>query len=397
MAAQETDILRPRSGEGHARVGFIELFFDLVFVFAVTRLSHTLLERLTPEGAAQTAFLLLAVWIVWMWTTWAANWLDARSRAVRIMLLILMGAGLVMSASIPEAFGARGLSFALAYAFIHNFRNAFTVWALRKGAKNERRNFQRIQVWLLIGGALWIAGALNDGAMRWALWSAALFAEIGSPWWGFYTPGLGVSSTKDWAVDPAHMAERCGLFVILSLGESIIILGATFGGLHWTGATVAAFAVGFVIAAAMWWIYFATAAERAEDAFEHHDDAGRIARAAYTYAHIPIVAGIILTAVAGELLLAHPTGHVSRETLSTLTLGPELFLIGNALFSRMALGRWPFSHLAAVAGLALLYGGGAASPPLAVGGLVTAGLLAVAVWETVFPAPIKPQRRAVNE
>lgn len=378
----QASILRARQGEGHARVGFIELFFDLVFVFAITRLSHSLLAHPTLEGAAETLFLLLAVWIVWMWTTWAENWLDARHAAVRILMLVLMGAGLVMSAAIPDAFGGRGLVFALAYVFMHNLRNAFTVWALRKGAANERRNFQRIQAWLALSGVLWIAGAFVDGEARWAIWSLALLTDFAGPWCSFWTPGMGKSTTADWAVDPAHMAERCGLFVILSLGESIIILGATFSGHDWDAAHFAAFGFGFAGAVAMWWIYFATAAERAEHAFAHHADAGRIARAAYTYAHIPIVAGIILTAVADELLLAHPTGHAEAALLMTLTGGAALFLAGNAVFSRLATGRWPLSHLAGVAGLAALWLAGAHLSPLMAGGAVAALLFLVALWES---------------
>lgn len=389
------EILRRRDSADHAKVGFIELFFDLVFVFAITRLSHSLLEHFTLEGAAQTAFLLLAVWIVWMWTTWAANWLDAKSAAVRILLLVLMGAGLVMSASIPQAFGDKGLYFALAYAFMHNARNAFTVWALRNGAENERRNFQRIQVWLLISGALWITGAFFEGDARWLIWGLALFAEIGSPWWGFRTPGMGRSTTRDWTVDPAHMAERCGLFIILSLGESIIILGATFSGLHWDVVHFTAFMAGFAAAVAMWWIYFATAAERAEDAFAHHEDAGRIARAAYTYAHIPIVAGIILSAVADELFLAHPGGHAAMGTLAAIMGGPALFLFGNACFSRMATGRWPSSHFVALAALGLAFVAGFYLAPLA-SGLNAAIILAlVAFWESTRVE--KPAEKTAKE
>ncbi len=317
----QSGVLRSREGAGHAKVGFIELFFDLVFVFAVTRLSHLQLEHQSLEGAAQTAFLLVAVWVVWMWTTWATNWLDSRASIVRVLFLVLMGAGLVMSSALPEAFGERGLVFALAYAFMHNLRNAFTVWALKDGEKRERRNFLRIQFWLVVSGVLWIAGGFAEGDMRWGLWIVALFAEIGAPWWGFRTPGMGASTTRDWTIDPGHMAERCGLFVILSLGESIIILGATFTGLPWDGAHIAAFALGFLVAISMWWIYFATAAERAEQAFENHPDAGRVARAAYTYAHIPIVAGVIIAAVAVELLLAHPTGHTEPPLIAALCAG----------------------------------------------------------------------------
>ncbi len=387
-------LLRDRNAPGHGRVGFIELFFDLVFVFAVTRLSHLLLGNLTPAGAAQTAFLLLAVWTVWVWTTWASNWLDSRHPTVRLMFLTLMGAGLIMSAAIPEAFGDRALAFAAAFAFMQNARNAVIVWALRGGAPNERRNFIRIQIWLLVGGALWIAGAFAEGEARWAIWIAALFAELGSPWWGFWTPGLGRSTTDDWRVDPAHMAERCGLFVILALGESIIILGATFADLAWDVSHLAAFGLGLTGAAATWWIYFASAAERAEEAFARHRDAGRVARAAYTYAHIPIVAGIILTAVACELVLAHPTARGEAEAFAVILGGPALFLLGNAIFARLACGNYPHSHFAGLLALLAAFVAavftGAGSSLIGAAGVSVVVLLLVAGRETL-------RRRRINE
>jgi low temperature requirement protein LtrA len=379
-------VLRDRDAPGSERVNFVELFFDLVFVFAVTQLSHGLLEHTSVEGALETLFLMLAVWTVWMWTTWITSWLETRSTSVRLLLFAIMAAGLVMSVSIPEAFGEHGIYFALAYVAIHHGRTLFVVWALRKGKPNERRNFERIEVWMLVSVVPWIAGGFLEGEARWALWLLGLGIDLGAPWWRFWVPGWGGSKTEDWTIKPAHMAERCGLFVILSLGESIIILGATFAGHEWTWAAKAAFGVGFLGEIAMWWIYFATTAEAADEAFLHHRDAGRVARAAYTYAHIPIVAGIILTAVADELVLAHPTGHVATATLAAALGGPALFLGGSAVFYRLACGAVPLSHLA---GLALLAAGVPLAPQLSPLALATATmgvLVLVGAWETIAPA-----------
>lgn len=386
-AARSRAVLRDRAAPDHGKVGFVELFFDLVFVFAITQLSHGLLEHLTLEGALETGFLMLAVWAVWMWTTWAINWLDTTHAAVRLMLFAVMAAGLVMSISIPEAFGARGLPFALAYAFMHLIRNAFTIWALRAGSPAERRNFVRIHVWLTIGAALWIAGAFADGPARWAFWAGALLAELGSPWWGFWTPGLGASTTADWQVDPAHIAERCGLFVIIALGESIIMLGATFAGLHWDAAHAGAFALGFLGAVAMWWVYFVTTAEPAEHLFAAHADPGRVARAAYTYAHIPLVAGLVTVAVADELVLAHPAGHVAPAILAATLGGPALFLAGSALFRRLLCGGFPASHLVGLTVLGLAIPAAPHMSPLALAAWATGALVIVAAWETAAPPP----------
>ena len=303
------------------------------------------------------------------------------------MLFAIMAAGLLLSTSIPDAFGERGLAFAGAYAFMQNARNLFLLRAIGDGDPPSARNFRRIQAWLLVSAALWIAGGLGEGETRVALWVAALAAEYGSPWIGFWTPGLGRSTTADWRVSPYHFAERAGLFVIIALGESILVTGATFAGLEWTPPHSAAFAVAFAGAIAMWWVYFATTADEASEELARHADPGQLARAAYSYSHIPMVAGIIVAAVGDELLLAHPTGHVETAALAAMLGGPALFLWGSALFNRMIYGEYPRSHWV---GLALLAAGvpmARAAPPLALGAATTLVLTLVGAGETRASAP----------
>ena len=140
MFGGRTNHLRTRHGHDHHRVTFVELFFDLVFVFAVTQLSHGLLKHLTPIGALQTALMILGVWWLWMFTCWATNWLDPEKPAVRLLLFALMLAGLVLSASIPKAFEDRALPFACAYVVIQVGRSLFMLWALRHHDANNFRN-----------------------------------------------------------------------------------------------------------------------------------------------------------------------------------------------------------------------------------------------------------------
>ncbi|HZD25286.1 MAG TPA: low temperature requirement protein A, partial [Alphaproteobacteria bacterium] len=182
MSLATPSLLRRRDGASSGRVTAVELFFDLVFVFAVTQLSHTLLEALTPAGALRTALLLTAVWWVWIYTSWVTNWLDPERAPVRLCLFVLMLAGLLLSVSIPEAFGERGLLFAGAYAFMQVGRTLFFLWAVRGGPFNMVRNFQRILVWLTLSGLVWIAGGLAEGGLRLALWALALLVEFVSPW-----------------------------------------------------------------------------------------------------------------------------------------------------------------------------------------------------------------------
>jgi low temperature requirement protein LtrA len=308
MTVPQPALLRSSHVKDSSKVGWVELFFDLVFVFSVTQLSHLLIADATWNGAAETTFLTLVVWVAWMWTTWAMNWLDARHPAVRVLLFVMMAAGLVLSAAIPEAFGERALAFAGAYVFIQNVRTLFTVFALRGGQHNEYVNFIRIEIWLAFASIFWIAGALFEGEARWALWITGLAIDVFAPWVRFWCPGLGSSTVADWSVDPAHIAERCGLFVIIALGESVIMTGATFAELQWDTYNAPAFAAAFIGTVAMWWVYFATTAEEATELFERRADPGAVARAAYTYAHIPIIAGIILTAVGDELVPPIPSG-----------------------------------------------------------------------------------------
>src|SRR5262245_20512827 len=135
-------LLRERKAHEHSRVTFVELFFDLVFVFAVTQVSHFLLEHFSVMGVLEAALLFLAVWWVWIYTSWATNWLDPDTAPVRLMLFALMFAGLVMSTSLPEAFDSRGLAFAAAYVFAQVGRSVFMLWVLRAHHPVNFRNFQ---------------------------------------------------------------------------------------------------------------------------------------------------------------------------------------------------------------------------------------------------------------
>src|SRR5919202_4763067 len=184
-------LLRTRDG-GEQRVTPLELFFDLVYVFAITQLSHLLLSHLTVGGALETLFLLLAVWWAWVYTTWVANWFDPDRLPVRLMLVAVMLASLVMSVAIPDAFGERGLVFALAYVAIQVGRTLFVVLALDKSS-SLGRNFQRILAWFAIPAVPWIVGGLLEGEVRYVLWVLALALEYAGPVTGFYTPGLGRS------------------------------------------------------------------------------------------------------------------------------------------------------------------------------------------------------------
>jgi len=371
-----------RSRDSHARVTFVELFFDLVFVFAVTQLSHTLLEKLTLIGALQTLFLLLAVWWVWMYTCWFTNWVDPDRPPVRTLIFVLMLAGMLLSASLPHAFDGEALLFASAYVFSQIVRSAFMLWATHGHDQLNFNNFRRIICWQAMSGAFWISGGFAFGSTRVVLWMLALGIECLGPYAGFHVPGLGRSGTSDWRVDGAHMAERSALFVIIALGESILVTGTTAAAQPATVANVGAFVIAFVGSVAMWWIYFNIGAERGSRQIAQSADPGRIARAVYTYFHIPIVAGIVVCAVADEITIAHPGGHMEVAAATALLGGPALYLAGNLLFKRASAQYYPLSHLVGLGLLLLLAPLAMAMTPLALGGATSVVFIVVATWET---------------
>jgi low temperature requirement protein LtrA len=398
----EHSLRRPRSG--HAQVTNIELFFDLVYVFAVTQLSHYLLGHLTLTGALQCGLLLVMVWLLWAYTTWVTNWLDPGLIPVRLLLLALMLVSLVLSAGLPEAFTDGGLLVGGAYALMQVGRCLFAVWAL-SGAL--QRNFQRILCWCCLSSGLALAGGLVPGA-RAEFWAAAALVDLVGGLAGFYTPGLGRSLTQDWDIEGGHFAERCQAFILIALGESIVVIGATLARLlagplaapHASaGPTVAAFVVAFVAAAAMWWLYFDRSAEAGAEAIARSADPGRLGRSAYHFVHPIMVAGIIVAAAGDEIVLSHPRAPAAAAFSWLILGGAGLYLAGLAAFKAVVWGRISWTRIGALALLALL---GLAAPHLAVlalDGCTAAVMVAVAVAdhftrEKIEAAPLAADQSA---
>jgi low temperature requirement protein LtrA len=330
----------------------------------------------------QTLMLMMAVWWVWIYTTWITNWLDPERISVRVMLFVLMLAGLILSGAIPHAFDTTGLVFAGAYAFMQVGRTLYMLWAVRDEPRLHR-SFVRIAVWLVTSSALWIAGGVAHDGMRMALWAGALAIELVGPAAAYWVPVLGRTPAGDWNVEGGHMAERCGLFVIIALGESILVTGATFADLPISASTIAAFLAALIGSIAMWWIYFDAAAEAATARIAEAEEPGRLARSAYTYIHLPIVAGIIVSAVADELVLKHPDGHVDAPTAAVILGGPALYLAGAALFKWNVWSVVSHRRIAGLVALAALIPLAGVMTALAYAASASAVLVSVAAWETV--------------
>jgi low temperature requirement protein LtrA len=385
LAGPSTRHLRPR-GEGMEQpITTVELFFDLVYVFAITQLSHMILGDLTVAGAGRAAFLLLIVWWAWIYTTWMANWFDPASPAVGAVLTGVMLASLLMAAALPGAVGAHGVLFAVSYVALQVGRN---VAAARLLARDQplRDVFERLASWSAASGLLWLAGAALPGDRRLLLWVPAVVLDLCAPVAGYWLPRRGHALTTDYDIAGGHFTDRCQGFIIIALGESIVVTGATAADAGLTATVVLCLGVAFLETAALWWLYFGAVAERSRQIMSSCGDPGRLARDAYTYLHAPIVAGIIAVAVGDDLLIAEPSHTLHGVALAMVLGGPVLFLVGESLFRLRVTGAANVERLAVAGLLILLAPLGAQISALALSAAVAALLCALALWELRAPA-----------
>ena len=333
-------------------------------------------------AAAETAFMLVALYWAWNYTTWMTNWFDPDTVPVRLVLVFVMAASLLMAVAIPEGFGEYALLFACAYSGLQIGRNAFVVAVTPRGRFNQ--NFRQILGWSLLSAPLWIAGGIVDAeAARWVLWLGALGLDLAGPLVTYWLPGMGTTPMSQWEIEGAHFGERFQLFVIIALGESIVLAGATASDTGLSVDVVASLLLAFLSSTALWWLYFgqvgSAVLERIRAATV--EERGQIGRDIYTYLHLPIVAGIVLVAVADELVIAHPTDALHDGGALVALGGPALFLAG--LMACAARVGQPQSAPRAVAIVVLL----AAVPPasgadgLLVSALLTALLTGLVVAE----------------
>jgi low temperature requirement protein LtrA len=385
MPTQRDSMLRDRNA-GHAAVSYLELFLDLVFVFAITQLSQFLLGHLTPFGVLETLLLFLAVWWAWIYTTWATNWIDPERGPVRVVIAGVMIGSLVMSSALPFAFANGGLTFALAYVAIQILRTCFVVWAMRRDLRATALALLHAIAYFVLSAVFWVWGGIEADAMtRAGLWGVALVIEYAAPAFEFYLPWFGRATSGDWTISGGHMAERCALFIIIALGEGIIVTGSEFAHAAAGWPEILAFVTAFASSFAMWWVYFDLGAVRGAEHIARNADPGRVARDAYTFLHIPIVAGIVVLAVVDEQTLAAALGASSPTFVLTLVTGSALFLGGTMLFKRLTSGMpWmPASHYYGLwlTVLVALWGWLAAPSHLALANAETLVFVIVAIWE----------------
>jgi low temperature requirement protein LtrA len=372
--------LRARDGEEQRTTTF-ELFFDLVYVFAVTQLSHLVIDgHLRLEAIGRGSFLLLVVWWAWIYTTWMVNWFDPGSVPVRAVLSMVALASLLMSAAIPTAFADHAPLFAGAYVALQVGRNLAAMLLLSQ-RDPLRPVFQRIVAWSCLSGVLWLTGAFVAAGDRIAVWGPALAIDLLAPLVGYVTPGLGRSQTSDWDVEGGHFADRFQAFIIIALGESIVVTGATAATAGLSARVVLSLAVAFVVTGALWWLYFGEVAEHSQQNIAASEDPGRLARDAYTYLHLPIVVGIIMVAIGDDLLVTAPARALSTAGTVITVAGPAVYLLGEALVRLRMTSSVSPQRLLAVAALGLLGWLGHNLPALALAAAVAAILVGLTIWD----------------
>jgi low temperature requirement protein LtrA len=241
-----------RAAGAEREVSPLELFFDLVYVFAIGQLSHHLLEHVDLRTGAETVIMAVAVVYAWSSTAWGANWLDPARLAVRLLLVGLMFASLLMSVAIADAFDGRAWLFVTGYLLLQVGRTAFLIVAMRGRALGE--HFVNDLVWELLTGGLWVAGAIADGGARLVLWGLAVVATQAGAWALHWLPGRGRRvDLRHTEVAAGHLIERFRLFFIIALGETVLTTGAAFTGEPFELERLLALSIAFTGTVALWW------------------------------------------------------------------------------------------------------------------------------------------------
>lgn len=325
-----------RNPDGPSPVTPVELFFDVVFVFTFFRLTDAITDRLSWSSLGTTTILLLAFWWVWSHTNLATDTLDASRPAVQAYVIATAFGVLLMSSALPEAYEGRGPLFAGGYVAIHLGRCFFMAYALR-GHASWRRPMRGL-LWFGLSGLWWLAGVLVTDWARVVFWLIAITIDYLAPLARWPTPMLGRSPSWEWRGATRHLAERYQQFVIIAIGEIILIDGRTFRQGEVNAERTAAFGLSFLTAVLLWWVYFHRTRDKLAtpvSALPDRAHEGSLAGAA----HLMMIAGIVLTSARTKLILDEPLGATPTTWAAVIAGGPLLFLLGRTLFETEARGR----------------------------------------------------------
>jgi low temperature requirement protein LtrA len=378
-------LVRPR--EAARAVTPLELFFDLVYVFTVSQLSRGLIEHVDSRGIAQTLVLTLAVMYAWFMTVWTSNWLDVERRPVQLVLLGLMLASLLMSASIASAFGDslvpwaedRAALFVIGYLAIQIGRTIFAVASFR--GHRLHAHFVNALAWEIATAPIWIAGIAVHGDARLALWAVAVAITYGGVIAGHPLPGRRSPFSSDSQIYAEHLLERFRLFFLIALGETVLTIGNAFANVPLDAESLVVLVAAFTGTVSLWWCYFHRTERAGREATMGTADPSRIV-AIGNYALIAMVVGIIGIAVGDELALVDPQGPTGGATAALVFGGPAIFLLAQLGFMRHAAGQAPVARVLACFALGLLAVIHAQLDLVVAVAATSAVLLAVAIADT---------------
>ena len=354
---------------GEERVTPLELFFDLVFVFAITQVTSMLADDQTWGGLARALLVLGALWWAWVGYAWLTNTINPDEGAVRLAILGAMGALLLVALAVPNAFGDDGVLFGVAYFSVRLLHIVLFTLAAR-GDRDMLGSVFRLGVGSTIGPALIIVAGFTDGGAQAALWTIALTLDFLG----------GAFSSGGWRVSPAHFAERHGLIIIIALGESIVAIGVGARGEALDAGVIGAALLGIAVVTALWWSYFDVVAIVAERKLTELSGVAQasLARDTYSYLHLPMVAGIVLFALALKQTLGHIGDELETVPAVALCLGPAVYLLAHDAmrFRTSRTYNWRRS-LTVLALVALL------PAALSLGALEALGAVAAVCWALV--------------
>jgi low temperature requirement protein LtrA len=383
------ELLRQGGGEGPKHPTFLELFLDLVYVFALTRVTQRLVKDFTSDRHAilsevgQTTLLLLALWWAWSITAWVTSRYNPLRPALQFVVLAVMFCSMLMAVALPKAFGESALIFAGAYVAIQVGRQLFTTLALT-GHKQWRIPARGL-CWFAVSAVPWIAGALLQGAAQGVLWTVAVVVDYAGLALGWPTPWLGRSRVSELPIAGEHLAERYQQFLIIALGESILVTGITFSTSGFRVDRTAGLIVSFMTTVLLWRIYVYPAGQAFREAVAVSTRPARLSQSA-NYTHLILVAGIVATAVGYPLVIEHALGHTDRAWLAVILGGPALFLAGRARFEYEVFGRVSRSSVTGLLVLAAL------APAMVLGTPLTAAVCAVLVLVGIAVADAARER-----
>ena len=364
-----------RPAESEQRVTALELFFDLVFVFAITQVTGFLADNSTSVGLLQGLLLIMALWWAWASYAWLTNWLNPEEGAVRLAMFGSMAAMLIVSLAVPHAFGVDGVIFGVAYLLVRVLDLVLYAIAGR-GDRELFRAILRITPGAVIGPSLIVVAGFAEGPIQLGIWIVALSIDY---LWVLIGGGRG------WRVSPEHFVERHGLIVIIALGESIVAIGVGAAGVPLDAGTITAALLGVVVAAALWWSYFdwVVYISQARLSETTGEERALLARDLYTYLHLPMVAGIILFALGMKTTLAHVAEPLDVIPALGLCGGLALYLAAHVVERLRIGGGWGHGRPTATVVLVLLIPVATLVPSLGALALTAAVCTALIAYEAL--------------